>query len=148
MFFHCLSPSPQDQARPFTSFLFPKGPKLSRRLLHITGNESSFVQYDHTSQNIVPDRRNEGLFGKDAHLFNPDRWLHGAQTKKGPSIGVYGHLYGILGPLSTKLFSRQHLQIDVCGRHAIVHWLAICVSENAFQSGICFWKLKHRCAVC
>lgn len=34
------------------------------------------------------------IFGKDAHSFNPDRWLEGSLvTEKGPSVGVYANLY-------------------------------------------------------
>ena len=34
------------------------------------------------------------MFGDDAHIFNPERWLRqDAVEKKVPSLGVYGNLY-------------------------------------------------------
>ncbi|KAH7922165.1 cytochrome P450 [Leucogyrophana mollusca] len=46
---------------------------------------------------IAAYNRNEDLWGDDAHIFNPDRWLSGAAGKKGSSIGVYGNLMTFLG---------------------------------------------------
>jgi hypothetical protein len=34
------------------------------------------------------------MFGDDAHMFNPERWLRKeADEKKALSLGVYGNLY-------------------------------------------------------
>ncbi|KAG0708519.1 cytochrome P450, partial [Suillus ampliporus] len=47
---------------------------------------------------IAAYNRNKQLWGEDAHVFNPDRWLDGtAKEKKATSIGVYSNLMTFLG---------------------------------------------------
>ncbi|KAG2043954.1 cytochrome P450, partial [Suillus americanus] len=47
---------------------------------------------------IAAYNRNKELWGEDAHVSNPDRWLNGtAKEKKVTSIGVYSNLMTFLG---------------------------------------------------
>ncbi|KAG1856005.1 cytochrome P450 [Suillus subalutaceus] len=47
---------------------------------------------------IAAYNRNKELWGEDAHVFNPDRWLNGTvKEKKVASIGVYSNLMTFLG---------------------------------------------------
>ena len=32
------------------------------------------------------------MWGEDAHLFNPDRWLGSSKTKRNTAVGVYSNL--------------------------------------------------------
>ncbi len=36
-------------------------------------------------------KRNKGVWGEDAHVFDPARWLRGDMSKQVP-VGVYGNL--------------------------------------------------------
>ncbi|KAJ8585426.1 cytochrome P450 [Rhizopogon salebrosus TDB-379] len=47
---------------------------------------------------IAAYNRNKDLWGEDAHVFDPERWLNGtAQDKKIASLGVYSNLMTFLG---------------------------------------------------
>ncbi|OAX39518.1 cytochrome P450, partial [Rhizopogon vinicolor AM-OR11-026] len=51
---------------------------------------------------IAAYNRNKDLWGDDAHLFNPDRWLNGAaKEKKATSLGVYANLMTFLSGVRT-----------------------------------------------
>ncbi|OJA08929.1 hypothetical protein AZE42_05321 [Rhizopogon vesiculosus] len=46
---------------------------------------------------VISDR-NKDLWGEDAYVFNPERWLNGsAKEKKATSVGVYSNLMTFLG---------------------------------------------------
>ncbi|KAG6812535.1 hypothetical protein H0H92_002304 [Tricholoma furcatifolium] len=46
---------------------------------------------------IAGYHRNKEVFGDDADIFNPDRWLRKSEEKKGPKMGVYGNLLTFAG---------------------------------------------------
>jgi len=46
---------------------------------------------------IAAYHRNKDVFGEDADVYNPDRWLDTTREKKGPTIGVYGNLLTFAG---------------------------------------------------
>ncbi|KAF9567920.1 cytochrome P450 [Agrocybe pediades] len=46
---------------------------------------------------IAAYNRNTEIFGEDAHVYNPDRWLRDNGDKKGPTLGVYGNLLTFSG---------------------------------------------------
>ncbi|KAF5321513.1 hypothetical protein D9619_001359 [Psilocybe cf. subviscida] len=49
---------------------------------------------------IAGYNRNAEVFGEDADVFNPDRWLD-SNEKKGPTLGVYGNLLTFAGGVRT-----------------------------------------------
>ncbi|THV06716.1 cytochrome P450 [Dendrothele bispora CBS 962.96] len=51
---------------------------------------------------IAGYNRNKEVFGEDADVFNPDRWFRNSEdTKKGPTLGVYGNLLTFAGGIRT-----------------------------------------------
>ncbi|OJA21638.1 hypothetical protein AZE42_12192 [Rhizopogon vesiculosus] len=51
---------------------------------------------------IAAYNRNKDLWGEDAHVFNPERWLNGAaKEKKTTSLGVYSNLMTFGGGVRT-----------------------------------------------
>ncbi|KAF8995462.1 cytochrome P450 [Cyathus striatus] len=50
---------------------------------------------------IAAYNRNKEVFGDDAHIFNPDRWLQENGEKRGPTLGVYGNLLTFAGGVRT-----------------------------------------------
>ncbi|KAF9047357.1 cytochrome P450 [Panaeolus papilionaceus] len=49
-----------------------------------------------TILSIAAYNRNTELFGEDAHIYNPDRWLERTE-RKGPALGVHGNLLTFAG---------------------------------------------------
>ncbi|KAI0752821.1 cytochrome P450 [Daedaleopsis nitida] len=41
--------------------------------------------------------REKDVFGEDAHLFNPERWLDSSKGRRGSSVGVYSNLLTFAG---------------------------------------------------
>lgn len=69
---------------------------------------------------IAGYNRNQEMFGDDAHIFNPERWLRkDADKKKAPSLGVYGNLLTFAGGVRTcigwrfALYEVQSLTVEI-----------------------------------
>ncbi|KAJ7750121.1 cytochrome P450 [Mycena maculata] len=50
---------------------------------------------------IAAYNRNKDLFGHDAHIFNPERWLDGSMRKPDAPVGAYANLLTFAGGLRT-----------------------------------------------
>ncbi|KAG6857779.1 hypothetical protein H0H87_004195 [Tephrocybe sp. NHM501043] len=68
---------------------------------------------------IAAYQRNKAIFGEDADTFNPERWLRKTDTKKGPTLGVYGNLLTFAGGVRTcigwrfALYEVQTLTVEI-----------------------------------
>ncbi|KAF9024029.1 cytochrome P450 [Hymenopellis radicata] len=72
-----LDPITTDAGQVLTELPIPKGTKIV----------TSIAAYN----------RNKAIFGDDAHVFNPDRWLRAKPPKSPVSLGVYGNLFTFVG---------------------------------------------------
>ncbi|KAJ7478616.1 cytochrome P450 [Mycena galericulata] len=50
---------------------------------------------------IAAYNRNKDVFGPDAHVFNPERWLNGSMRKPDAPVGAYANLLTFAGGLRT-----------------------------------------------
>ncbi|KAF7290074.1 PseudoU-synth-2 domain-containing protein [Mycena chlorophos] len=50
---------------------------------------------------IAAYNRNKDVFGEDAHVFNPERWLDGSMRKPEAPVGTYANLLTFAGGLRT-----------------------------------------------
>ncbi|KXN90138.1 Cytochrome P450 4A4 [Leucoagaricus sp. SymC.cos] len=63
--------------------------------------------------------RNQEVFGEDADVYNPERWLRDVTEMKGPSVGVYGNLLTFAGGVRTcigwrfALYEVQSLTVEI-----------------------------------
>ena len=71
--------------------------------------------------------RNTDVFGQDAHLFDPERWLDG-RVQTTTSLGVYGNLY------ETSVIRLKHS--DFCGRMTFGSGHRACIG---------IFSLSHSC---
>ncbi|KAG6821030.1 hypothetical protein H0H93_007920 [Arthromyces matolae] len=68
---------------------------------------------------IAAYHRNKEVFGEDADIFNPERWLRKTNEKKGPTLGVYGNLLTFAGGVRTcigwrfALYEVQTLMVEI-----------------------------------
>ncbi|KAG9226824.1 hypothetical protein CCMSSC00406_0003503 [Pleurotus cornucopiae] len=71
---------------------------------------------------IAGYNRNKDIFGKDAHVFNPDRWLSGS-PKNSVNVGVYSNLLTFAGGLRScigfrfALLEFQAFMIELVGTY-------------------------------
>ncbi|CAK5281924.1 unnamed protein product [Mycena citricolor] len=63
---------------------------------------------------IAAYNRNKEIFGHDAHLFNPERWLNGSMRKPDTPVGVYANLLTFAGGLRTCIGWRFAYCISFC----------------------------------
>jgi hypothetical protein len=52
----------------------------------------AFFSHERYSLTLRPSDRNKDIFGDDADVFRPERWLDGT-VKKSANVGVYANLY-------------------------------------------------------
>lgn len=68
---------------------------------------------------IAGYNRNEEIFGKDASIFNPERWFRESNEKKAVTMGVYGNLLTFAGGVRTcigwrfALYEVQALTVEI-----------------------------------
>ncbi|KAF8897018.1 cytochrome P450 [Mucidula mucida] len=72
-----LDPITTDTGEVLTELPIPKGTKII----------TSIAAYN----------RHKTIFGDDAHVFNPDRWLRNDLPKNSVPLGVYGNLFTFIG---------------------------------------------------
>lgn len=77
---------------------------LSKPIVNKMGQEVQELQIPKSIKiiaSIAAYNRNKEVFGEDADVWNPDRWLKDSQERKGPTLGVYGNLLTFAGGVRT-----------------------------------------------
>lgn len=83
-------PITSTSGKQFNEVLVPKGTRIVVSIAAYNRSVSLGV-LDVIGCRSDKKTRNPDLWGEDAHVFNPDRWLNGA-VKEGVSVGVYANL--------------------------------------------------------
>jgi hypothetical protein len=78
-----------DTGEEIDSLPVPKGTKIFASIAAY--NRYARVLSRKTS-GLMKHLRNKDIFGEDADVFNPERWLREKSEKKGPGVGVYANL--------------------------------------------------------
>ncbi|KAF8893943.1 cytochrome P450 [Infundibulicybe gibba] len=95
---------------------------LSKPITSLTGETISKLPIAKGTKiiaSIAGYNRNPELFGEDAHIFNPERWLRDTGEKRGPTMGVYGNLLTFAGGVRTcigwrfALYEVQSLTVEI-----------------------------------
>ncbi|ESK91018.1 cytochrome p450 [Moniliophthora roreri MCA 2997] len=95
---------------------------LSKPITTLTGEVISELPVGKGTKivlSIAAYNRNKDVFGTDADIFDPDRWLRDSGERKGPALGVYGNLLTFAGGVRTcigwrfALYEMQTLLVEI-----------------------------------
>ncbi|KAJ7028339.1 cytochrome P450 [Mycena alexandri] len=106
---------------------------LSEKITLSTGEEISHICIEKgqiVSMAIAAFQRLESRWGKDAHEFNPNRWLQGSAYRGAEALGPYANLMSFLGGPHTCLgwrFAVFEMQVFIC---ELVRQFSFALPEN------------------